>query len=204
MTHWLGTTFRYSIIRSSLPVEFNKEREKDRVVARIRDGLKTWNQGRNDCHYRRFSGFETAFESQSGSSAADHNDSKNTIDFGDGDPCGNGEAANGMAQACVHTSGYRYSSSTKAGSQNVVREADMRFNNAFNFHIRLSHRGCSNRLDLFGLAAHESGHVVGLGDLYADKDQWLTMYGYDQDCRYRRRFLARSDWLGLTRLYSRP
>lgn len=199
---WFGKEYRYNIIRSSFPREFDKQREKDRVVARIRDGFKTWERGRNDCHYRRHSGFGTQLDGQSGSSATNNSDSINTVDFASGDPCGSSGATNRMTTACVRVSGRRGTTETKAGTRRVPREVDMRFNSTFRFHIRLSHRGCSNRFDLFELATHEAGHVVGLADLYGRKDQWLTMFGTSDECQYRRRFLARSDWLGLTRLYT--
>lgn len=64
--------------------------------------------------------------------------------------------------------------------------------------------------DLFGLAAHELGHVVGLGDTYdndpnndaTEKNGWQIMGRTSHDCEWRRRIMGRADYIGLTRLYT--
>jgi hypothetical protein len=177
-------------------------RTQERVIARIRDGMRAWNEGRTDCHrLRRFGGFNTAIVGDSGSSGANHDDSINTIDFVTPPfRCG---TRLGHYGACAYLRWRDETTRTRAGERYVPREVDVRFNKDRPWHVRPRRSPCVG-YDLWSTAAHEVGHVVGLGELTGERNNYQTMYNRSYECVFRRRELGRSDWIGLTRLYTRP
>lgn len=200
-----GSTVSYSINRLSIPprnlVEAPSEqiRRRDRVVARIRDGARTWNSGKNECHYRALHGFKTAYAGDTTSTGANHLDGHNVIDFTDNLVCGS--TSGPLLHACVsgRVSGNTVDHSSR--TQSLMVEFDMRFQRTA--HVYYDGVGVppSGRIDVWALAAHEWGHVVGLADLYGADDKFLTMYGYLATTEIFPRTLGRSDYLGLSRLY---
>jgi hypothetical protein len=59
----------------------------------------------------------------------------------------------------------------------------------------------AGKMDLQNIMTHEFGHWCGLDDLYADKDYWLTMYGYSDYGETYKRTLGLGDTLGLKAVY---
>jgi hypothetical protein len=62
--------------------------------------------------------------------------------------------------------------------------------------------GESTKMDVQNIMTHEFGHWCGLNDLYADKDYWLTMYGYSDLGLTYAQTLGKGDILGIQWVYS--
>jgi hypothetical protein len=61
--------------------------------------------------------------------------------------------------------------------------------------------GEAGKMDAQSILTHEFGHWCGLKDLYADKDHWLTMYGYAGNGQTNKRALGLGDINGLRAVY---
>ena len=57
------------------------------------------------------------------------------------------------------------------------------------------------KMDLQNIAVHESGHGVGLGDIYSSSCSEVTMYGYSNYGETKKRTLEASDITGLQKMY---
>lgn len=64
-----------------------------------------------------------------------------------------------------------------------------------------STNGTAGLIDVGNVAAHEFGHVVGLGHVNAPKDGCLTMYKFAADEEIQKRTPGLGDKLGMTALY---
>jgi hypothetical protein len=203
---WLNTPgYQYRIIVSSFPSDLSSsEQVRDRTMARIRDGIRAWNQGRNDCHLRRFGGFNTSMTGTSGSSGGDHLDGISTIDFASPSNLGCSDFQ-GFLLGCASVRQLAGAPpvTTKAGVKERAREADVRFRREDNiWRVRRRTRGCSDRYDLWSLSAHEIGHVVGLNDLSGTGEAYQTLYQSTAQCDFDKRQLGRGDYIGLKRMYT--
>lgn len=56
-------------------------------------------------------------------------------------------------------------------------------------------------MDLQNIAVHESGHGVGLGDIYSSTCSEVTMYGYSTEGETKKRILEQPDINGLQKMY---
>jgi hypothetical protein len=56
-------------------------------------------------------------------------------------------------------------------------------------------------MDLQNIAVHESGHGVGLGDIYSSGCSEVTMYGYSEEGETKKRTLEQPDNAGLQKMY---
>lgn len=195
--HMWDRPVEYFVIRSSLPS--SERRRQDRLIARVRDAAGTWNRGKNDCHSPVADNFNTAFQGDSGSSYSDHRDNRTTFDFAAGTTCDSD-----VRVACAHVRDGSYTlSDTYGRTRRVAREADVRFNSDFRFYSGVK-SPCSGCYHLWGVAAHEWGHIVGLDDIAGARNEYQTMYqDFSAGESYRLRSLGRSDWLGLYGLYGR-
>jgi hypothetical protein len=195
--------FNYRITRSSLPA--STTRGQNQYIARIRDGMRTWNEGRTDCHYPKFDIFRTAFVGDSGSSAANHDDGINTVDFGRDTDCRRSRRGS-LIIACtvVEPSGDNFRGRV------VNEEADIRFlrRDGLGWSRRAVRPRCpeANRCyDLWGSTAHEVGHVVGIDDHFGSEHQYQTMYHLLEEASNawptRDRTLGRMDYVGYKNIY---
>jgi hypothetical protein len=204
-----GTTISYTVIRSSLPLNdpedtgAGKTRLQDRFIARIRDGARTWNSGKNDCHYKPLHGFATAISGDSGFTGANNNDNHNTIDFASGFSCNGTQGA--MLNACTNTRTSGSTTDYSSRSRQKIVEFDMRFNGdpaVRSWYAGVGTTPCGGCFDLWSIASHEWGHVAGVDHPgHTANNRWQTMYDTTNSGEIYPRTLGRSDWLGLHRLY---
>ncbi len=82
-----------------------------------------------------------------------------------------------------------------SGSQ--ILETDTKMNTFFKWSLS----GEAGKMDVQDIMTHEFGHWCGLGDLYDDKDYWLTMYGYGDYGETYKQTLGLGDILGLKAVY---
>ena len=79
-------------------------------------------------------------------------------------------------------------------------ESDLRFSNRYIWYSGLA-TPPADAFDAYAVATHESGHAVGLVDMYGIDYEWLSMYGSGSAGRMRARDLARGDVLGMRKKY---
>ena len=70
-----------------------------------------------------------------------------------------------------------------------------------NQYYSWSTSGEAGKMDLKNIMTHEFGHWCGLDDLYAEKDYWLTMYGYSDYAETYKQTLGLGDINGLIAVY---
>ncbi len=177
-----------------------------RVVARIRAGVRAWNEGRNDCHLRRYQGFATSYVGDTSRSARIQGDYVSTIEFGVLDRRGyndcEGNQNERLLVACTYvTEDRRRTTETKAGTKYQATEADILFDSEDRWHHFVSRRRCDGEFDLWAYSSHEVGHVVGVAH---HPGEWQTMYEEILPCQTYPRALGRVDYIGLTRITSSP
>jgi Matrixin len=121
------------------------------------------------------------------------------IEFVDGINCVDDDNPDGfVVKGCTKVEDYGYLISTGEGLKYKAKSADIEFRLIHPWWSRKRHkRGCDNQTDLWSMAAHEVGHVVGLDDSLESSNFWQTMYKVTEACQFRKRNLAHSDWIGL-------
>jgi hypothetical protein len=82
-------------------------------------------------------------------------------------------------------------------SGSTILETDTKMNTWFKWSLS----GEARKMDVQNIMTHEFGHWCGLADLYADKDYWLTMYGYSNYGETYKQTLGLGDILGLRVVY---
>lgn len=202
--------YDYRIIRSSLPA--NTRRREERHIASIRNGMRSWNEGKNDCHYPPYRSFRTAYVGDSGSSYDDHEDGISTVDFGSTFDC------SAMAIACASTEPSARNIRGKIISEAVDirfrKRSGLRWYPGVGFPSSRKCGGLEQCYDLWSASAHEVGHVVGLSDhavkrgpndQTTDRYRWQNMF-YRLDLASspfpnRKRTLGRLDYVGMKNLY---
>lgn len=180
LTRWNTRRYPYAIRGTTVPGGSSG-------VSRIIDGHHAWNNSANPCGLSDITDFTTDFTT-SDTSIGVHSspDGYNRVDFGVMSNVG----CNGAALAC--TFGFR-------GASGYIYETDTRFNSGYGgWNVSTS---CTGTYDMWSVSAHETGHGIGLDDVYSSAD-WLTMYGYytaNPECR--KRDLGYGDVLGLRANY---
>jgi len=85
-------------------------------------------------------------------------------------------------------------------SRQIV-DYDVLFNTASYTFADCSSGGCSSAMDLQEIATHETGHGLGLADIYSTSCSYVTMYGYASYGETLKRDLAGPDITGLQKMY---
>ncbi len=89
---------------------------------------------------------------------------------------------------------------TRRGRQIV--EYDVMFDTDFSFtDCETVNCEATQQMDLQNIATHETGHGIGLGDVYDDACSEATMYGFSWYGDIGKRDLAQPDITGLQKLY---
>ena len=87
---------------------------------------------------------------------------------------------------------------TRYGKQIV--DYDVLFNTFYTWKD-CSVTSCSNAMDLQNIATHETGHGLGLYDVYQNSCSYVTMFGYSSYGDMEKRTLAAPDITGLRLIY---
>ena len=87
---------------------------------------------------------------------------------------------------------------TRFGKQIV--DYDVMFNTYYTWK-NCNLESCAHAMDLQNIATHETGHGLGLGDIYTNSCSAVTMYGYSRYGETAKRSLESADIMGLQRLY---
>lgn len=154
-------------------------------------GVQSWQFGTNDCGW--WSGSQivpvvmvnwTSHPAASPDGATAYKYGDGVIDFGGltAGPCGG-------AIACT----WRWRST--ANQTNTV--ANVRLSSAYPYTAGWY----PGYYDIWSVIAHETGHAMGLGDLYDSYYRWTTMYGYGMTNDITKRYLARGEYLYINALY---
>lgn len=84
------------------------------------------------------------------------------------------------------------------GKGRQIIEFDVMFDTDFTWGDATSNPAV---MDLQNIAVHESGHGVGLGDVYRSRCSEVTMYGYSDYGETKKRTLEQPDIIGLQKMY---
>ena len=164
----------------------------DRDRRQITKGKHTWDTTRNGCGFRDITNFKTRYGGRTSAVMHSFRDRRNVVDFGSLRPFTRDRAV--IALSRLWSSGGR------------LVEADTRFEQppaipAGRFSWAVSGRAQPRTWDLWSMAAHESGHVLGLTHATTSRDNWLTMSPIEYLDSTRWQTLGRGDTLGLRALY---
>ena len=86
-------------------------------------------------------------------------------------------------------------------SRQIV-DYDVLFNTQyFTFKDCSASGSCPASMDLQNIATHETGHGIGLADIYSTGCTEVTMYGYSGNGETKKRTLAQPDITGLQKMY---
>lgn len=89
---------------------------------------------------------------------------------------------------------------TRYGRQIV--DYDVLFNTYYTWKdCSVAGTNCSAAMDLQNIATHETGHGIGLADIYNSQCSAVTMYGYSDYGDIQKRDLEQADVTGLQKLY---
>jgi len=154
---------------------------KDRRA--ITKGHHTWDRTRNDCGLPDVTSIKTTYRGTTKTTPHTYADGVNVIDFGD--PAKLGCAPGTLA--CTHWNW---------DGANFFTDIDQRYGAEYEW----STTGAKGRYDLWSVAAHESGHALGLA--HANSSSWLTMYYQASLGCTKWRTLAAGDALGLRCRYA--
>jgi predicted Zn-dependent protease len=83
----------------------------------------------------------------------------------------------------------------------VIIDYDVMFDTDFAWKICSAGVDCSVAMDLQNIATHETGHGIGLADIYDSSCSAVTMYGYSWYGDTQKRSLEPPDITGLQKLY---
>jgi len=90
---------------------------------------------------------------------------------------------------------------TRYGKQIV--DYDVLFNTYYNWYdcAKTACNAANKGMDLQNIATHETGHGLGLSDVYQSSCSGVTMFGYSNYGEMQKRDLAQSDVTGLRLIY---
>ena len=164
----------------------------DRDRRQITKGKHTWDRTRNGCGFGDATNFKTRYGGRTGAVMHSFRDRINVVDFGSLAPFTRDRVVIAMSRLWF--------------ANGRLVEADTRFEQppsvpAGRFSWSVSGRSERRRWDLWSMAAHESGHVLGLSHATTSRDNWLTMSPIQYLNSTRWQTLGRGDTLGLRALY---
>jgi hypothetical protein len=158
----------------------------------ITKGRHTWERTLAGCGLRDVTNFKTRYGGRTRATMHSRRDHRNVVDFGSLAPFTRDPAAIAMTLVWWE--------------HGHIVETDTRFEQppsiptgAFSWSVAAGRR--EREWDLWGMAAHESGHALGLAHATTSRGNQLTMSPVEYLNSVRWRTLGRGDVLGLRALY---
>ena len=182
---WAARGYTYKANLSRMP-------HRDRDRRQITKGRHTWDMTRNSCGYNDITGFRSVYGGRTRAVMHSHRDGINVVDFGD---------------LSRFTRDPRAIAITFSWWENGhLVETDTRFEQppstpAGTLSWSVSGRREVAKWDLWSMAAHESGHALGLAHATSSTDNWLTMSPVLYTNSIRWQTFGRGDVVGLRALY---
>lgn len=159
--------------------------EEEFVIGAISSAVEEWDKYTSQHLY---GGYEINYE-------ADWDDEVGEVDYQNEYVFGEYKDNNVIAVTNIW-----YNSRTKA-----IVDYDVLFNTYYTWHD-CTQEECNEEnkgMDLQNIATHETGHGLGLNDVYNQVCQEVTMYGYSSYGETIKRDLATADILGLQKIYGK-
>lgn len=174
---WWGRSYGYYVRTSTVP-------GGDSGRQSIQGGHHSWNNTVNGCGLGDQANITMSYAGSTTRSVTNGPDGYNVVDFGS-------VTTIGCAGAIACTWSYFH-------PNYGIFESDVRFSSS---GVTWSNSGASNGIDIRSVAAHETGHTIGLGDVYGAEHNFLTMYYQIAPGWIRARDLALGDVLGMRAIY---
>jgi len=196
-TYWPLYGYSYLANVGSMP---NGSSDREDITR----GHHTWDNTYNSCGYSDITNFRSTFERTTTAGVHSYPTTNNVIDFGSLKPFGTEEDPIPARTIAI---AYTFRAQSVPGGDFLIFEADQRYE----LPVCTSSETCftwettdgtleAGELDVWSVAAHESGHSLGLGHSETSK-YWLTMSKLVYDNSVRLRTLGRGDVLGLRGAY---
>jgi hypothetical protein len=175
--HWYSGRYSYRTKNSTYP-------DGDATRVEITRGHHSWDTTRNSCGWADQDNTTSDWTGTTSTGFHTYDDGIDIVDFGD---------MSNVGQSNSTTIGY----TMIWWSGNELVGTDERFNQFKGW----SNSGDASRYDVWNLATHETGHAIGLADLYDASHEEMTMYGYTSHGDVKRRTLGRGDMIGMRTKY---